>query len=337
MNLKLFFALILWICIVGMTNAASPHGKELKIDCATCHQTENWTKIKEKGFNHNQTKFPLTGQHVAVSCKNCHSSLVFSDAKTECNSCHNDVHEGTVGKDCEQCHTTNTWIVSNIRQIHQNQGFTLLGAHATADCNRCHLSTQKLRFEKINSDCFSCHKSKYYATANPNHIQAGFDTGCNRCHNVQSPDWAGKGYNHNFFPLYGGHDIDCKSCHKTGYKGLSNECVSCHLTDYNNAKNPAHASANFSKDCKSCHSIKAWKPATFNHDKQYFPIYSGSHKGEWNNCNECHTNANNYADFTCTNCHEHSKSRMDSKHDDVRNYVYNSKNCYSCHPTGKAD
>lgn len=338
MNFKIFVIITVLACAILSVQAESPHGKALKIDCVTCHQTENWTSIKENGFNHNTTDFPLTGQHKAVSCKKCHTTNVFTDSKSECISCHADVHEGSVGKDCERCHNTDTWIVTNIREIHQNQGFSLLGAHANTDCFRCHTSNTKLRFDKLNADCYACHKTEYYATKSPNHVQAGFDKDCNRCHNMNGYNWAGSGYNHNFFPLKGGHNIDCASCHKNGsYKGLSNECVSCHLTDYNNAKNPAHASANFSKDCKSCHSINGWAPATFDHDAQYFPIYSGKHKGEWSSCKDCHTNAASYADFTCTNCHEHSKSRMDNEHDDVRNYVYNSKNCYSCHPRGRAD
>jgi hypothetical protein len=322
---------------INLINASSPHGKDFKIDCSTCHQTENWTKIKENGFNHNKTNFPLTGQHKSLNCKKCHSTLVFTDTKAECNACHNDMHEGSVGKDCERCHTTSTWVVNNIREIHQNQGFPLLGAHATSDCNRCHISSTKLRFEKISSDCYACHKTEYYATSTPNHKEAGFDTDCSRCHNMNSYDWSGKGYNHNFFPLSGGHKIDCINCHKDGYKGLSSECVSCHLADYTATKNPAHATANFSKDCKLCHTINSWKPASFDHDSQYFPIYSGTHRGEWSNCNECHKNTNNYADFSCIDCHEHSKSKMDSEHRGERDYVYNSKNCLSCHPRGKAD
>jgi hypothetical protein len=69
----------------------------------------------------------------------------------------------------------------------------------------------------------------------------------------------------------------------------------------------------------------------------YFPIYSGTHKGEWSNCTDCHTNPANYSQFSCTDCHEHNKADMDDEHRGKRDYVYNSVNCYSCHPRGKAD
>ena len=64
----------------------SPHGKNFKMDCGVCHIPDNW-KLKEKNsFNHNKTKFPLVAQHKMISCRSCHKSLVFAEAKTECAS-----------------------------------------------------------------------------------------------------------------------------------------------------------------------------------------------------------------------------------------------------------
>jgi hypothetical protein len=53
-------------------------------------------------------------------------------------------------------------------------------------------------------------------------------------------------------------------------------------------------------------------------------------------CGDCHTNSSDYKIFACTNCHQHDKATVDSHHRSVRNYVYNSANCYSCHPNGRA-
>ena len=66
-----------------------------------------------------------------------------------------------------------------------------------------------------------------------------------------------------------------------------------------------------------------------------FPIYSGAHKGKWTTCMDCHANASNYSSFVCTNCHQHERTRTDGKHRSIRNYVYNSLNCYACHPQGR--
>ncbi|HEY6913036.1 MAG TPA: hypothetical protein VI413_00030, partial [Paludibacter sp.] len=72
---------ILFILLSGIILHAeaksSPHGDKLKVDCAVCHVTENWTRIKP-GFDHNKTKFPLTGQHKMIDCRKCHVSLDFS-------------------------------------------------------------------------------------------------------------------------------------------------------------------------------------------------------------------------------------------------------------------
>jgi hypothetical protein len=87
-----------------------------------------------------------------------------------------------------------------------------------------------------------------------------------------------------------------------------------------------------------CHSQNAWTPATFDHDSKYFPIYSGEHAGEWNQCSECHTTQNNYTLFSCIDCHEHNQTDMDSKHiGEVSGYVYQSTACYDCHPNGTED
>jgi len=94
--------------------------------------------------------------------------------------------------------------------------------------------------------------------------------------------------------------------------------------------------ASISTDCMECHTtMSGWKPAKFTiHDAQFFPIYSGSHKGEWNRCTQCHEDLNNYANFTCLTCHEHNKSRMDSEHHEEGGYQYNSIACLECHPRG---
>ena len=42
------------------------------------------------------------------------------------------------------------------------------------------------------------------ATTNPNHVQAGFSEDCSICHPVNSFQWTGAGFNHNFFPAGAG-------------------------------------------------------------------------------------------------------------------------------------
>ena len=113
------------------------------------------------------------------------------------------------------------------------------------------------------------------------------------------------------------------------------DCYSCHDDDYNSTNDPNHVAAGFPTDCESCHNTVNWDDADFNHDGEWFPIYSGSHRNEWSSCSECHTNSSNYSVFSCITCHEHNQSEMNSEHDEVPNYQYNSEACYSCHPRGE--
>jgi len=321
--------------------AQSPHGDELKISCADCHNPKGWKM--EKGtytFDHNKTSFPLEGQHQSVDCKLCHISLVFSKAEPECVSCHTDMHYQTVGLDCARCHTPKSWIIPNITQLHQESRFPLLGAHATADCYSCHPSASLLRFEPLGVECFDCHQANYLATTSPNHVQGNYSTNCTDCHLMNAFTWTGASINHNFFPLTDGHAInDCSRCHVGGIYNISGECVSCHQPDYNSTTNPNHITADLSTNCIECHTTKpGWKPAEFRiHDAQFFPIYSGKHNNEWTLCTDCHKNPSNYAENTCIDCHAHNQSDMDNHHREVGGYIYNSAACLECHPTGNAE
>jgi len=316
MNYRLFlFVIFLFrVSVMFSTTQKSPHGAELKINCTTCHKTDGWNRIKENGFNHNKTKFPLVGQHKSIDCKQCHSTLKFNEAKTECSSCHTDIHEGTVGKDCDRCHTPNSWIVTNVRQIHQQQGFPLLGAHAAADCNRCHVSASSLRFENMRTECYSCHQQQYDMTVKPNHKTSGFGIDCQRCHNMVGQSWnsIGKGFDHGFFPLAGAHNIECSSCHiDNDYKvKLSSECSSCHSPGPARDTYPAHDSKYQSYDCSACHNITSWSSGVrFVQHDSWGRIYSGKHKSEWSKCTDCHSNDAAYV-ANCRKCHSFSTGKL---------------------------
>jgi hypothetical protein len=80
--------------------------------------------------------------------------------------------------------------------------------------------------------------------------------------------------------------------------------------------------------------VSVWQPSTFDHDSQYFPIYSGSHGGRWNSCTDCHLGGD-VSSFTCTTgCH--GKNETDGHHGGVRDYVYDDAACLSCHPRGRS-
>ncbi|RPI71863.1 MAG: hypothetical protein EHM47_09330, partial [Ignavibacteriales bacterium] len=277
----------------------------MKIDCAECHNPVDWNIDPQKvKFDHASTGFALKGQHLQTDCISCHSTLVFNSASSQCFSCHQDIHQNSVGVDCQKCHTSDSWMVTEIRQIHEESRFPLLGAHLTADCIQCHSGYQNLHFEQLSVDCISCHQDDYNATTSPNHAAAQFSTECQDCHSIVSNNWSAENFNHDFFPLIGGHNIDnCFSCHQQGgnFSGLSTECYACHQTDYEQVQDPNHVAGNFPLDCTQCHTINGWEPANFDHNLTQFPL-TGAHSAV--ECSSCHAETFAGTSTVCVECHQ---------------------------------
>ncbi len=311
--------------------AQNPHGDELKINCNQCHNPAGWEIDNNYiRFDHSKTDFNLEGAHDKTDCKLCHTDLVLSNVPNQCASCHNDVHSMSVGNDCVQCHTSDTWLIDNIPELHEENGFPLIGSHSGLSCVDCHDSETNLRFDRIGNDCISCHQDDYLATQSPNHTDLGFSTDCLECHDPLGTGWDSDNIDHDFFPLTLGHDIDdCTQCHITdNYADASPECVSCHQTDYDTAQDPDHDGSGFSTNCVACHTTNpGWSPADFgNHD--FFPLTLGH---DIENCNQCHTTGN-YSDASpeCVSCHQENYDASVNPDHQTLNLT---TDCVVCHTT----
>jgi len=329
---KLSFITVLALFVaLNVFAQSSPHGDKLNMKCDVCHISKNWTtiEIKKEGFNHDKTDFPLVGQHQTVTCKKCHTDLIFKSikGKTTCNSCHFDVHQQTLGNDCERCHTPLIWTVRNITQIHNQSRFPLRGRHTQLDCNLCHKSASLLRFDPMGTECIDCHTTDYFATTNPSHVASKFPKDCSLCHNDNN--WQSATFNHNStnFPLTGGHvGLDCIQCHSKGYVGTPTTCVSCHLANYNASTNPNHITAKFSTDCQTCHNVTTWSPSTFNHNTATtFPL-TGAHIGVA--CVSCHKNGYAAIPTTCVSCHQANFNATTNPNHITAKF---STDCQTCH------
>ncbi|OOZ43122.1 cytochrome c3 family protein [Solemya velum gill symbiont] len=133
---------------------------------------------------------------------------------------------------------------------------------------------------------------------------------------------------------------DCVSCH-SDHKGvqafrpisqfthelleskLQEQCDSCHATPLDNMHQKSKG------NCSECHSQDAWTPATLDHD-EYFR-FDRDHDTE---CETCHRD-NDYANYTCYGCHEHSRSNIREEHleEGIRDY----EQCTECHRSGDED
>jgi hypothetical protein len=325
--------------LADYNKATNPNHKSagFPMTCGTCHTTTSWSGAS---FNHATTGFALTGAHAAVQCAQCHVNNNYNLTSGACANCHLAKYNATTNpnhkaagfpQDCSLCHTTTRWTGAIFN--HATTGFALTGAHTTVQCAQCHVNNN---YNLTSAACVNCHLAKYNATTNPNHVAAGFPMACETCHSTTT--WTGATFDHSKtgFALTGVHTTTpCASCHVGGnYNLTSAACYGCHKKEYDTTTNPNHLAAGFPTTCETCHTTTQWTGATFAHTQ--FPIYSGAHqKSVWNTCNVCHTNPSNYAVFSCIGCHEHDKTRMDPKHSGVKGYVYNSLNCYSCHPQGR--
>ncbi|MFY0598868.1 MAG: hypothetical protein JXR03_04295 [Cyclobacteriaceae bacterium] len=300
-----YIIVILTLSVNGLqAQEDSPHDNPGLNDCASCHVAGDWwTLTNPILFDHDTTRFALNGAHEQVDCKGCHESLVFDQVMSDCASCHEDIHSGSVGRDCERCHNEDSWLVDQIPEIHEENGFPLTGSHSTLNCIDCHANELTLRFDRLGNDCLNCHLEDFNLAQNTNHIEKGYSTDCTECHDAIAFGWDDQMIEHNFFPLIGGHDaVACTDCHgNVGYDDdIPSNCYSCHAEDYFATTNPNHQQAGYSRTCEECHTIFSWNTLEAgNHD--FFPLVEGH---AINECSQCHL-TQNFSDASpeCISCH----------------------------------
>jgi hypothetical protein len=247
------------------------HKGTLGEKCESCHNDKTW---KEAKFDHDKTRFALSGKHADAKCETCHANAKYKDTPRVCSACHrkDDAHKGRYGEKCETCHNADNW-KSQFNHTRQTK-YPLLGKHAAAKCDTCH--TKQLYAEKMPTRCVSCHSK------DDSHKGTLGDR-CETCH--KETGWTNTSFEHNRdtrFPLFNKHKAAvCGACHKNGLKEkLPLDCLSCHRKD------DSHK-GQFGKACESCHGDKAWKPSTFDHAKATKFVLREAHSRI--KCIACHT------------------------------------------------
>jgi hypothetical protein len=277
-------------------------------DCEICHAhaSESWKLLGEStAFTHEQTGFPLLGSHKNVECIRCHRDLPFSNIGSECADCHTDIHRGQLGSECRQCHTTQDWRNrQDIFDMHSQRGFSLMGAHAIADCNACHVRQGREEYIGVPVECKGCHMDHFVAAQNPDHIRAGFEPECHECHSSFGGTWRIPGYKHpSSFELRGAHrNLECIDCHVAEYIGRSRDCYGCHESDYELTTDPSHSSLDFPLECELCHVETQWMGAAFDHIQASGFELQGAHAVI--GCTDCHANDQFDLPRDCYGCHE---------------------------------
>lgn len=143
--------------------------------------------------------------------------------------------------------------------------------------------------------CASCHT----APSDEKHRKLDPGMGCATCHT--SNGWKPAHFDHAALPK--AELAECESCHKPPTDKLHRQIKG---------------------NCGQCHTTKAWEPATFEHDKLF--VLDRDHNAP---CDTCHTNPDDYREYTCYGCHEHTLANITRKHE--KEGIRNFDNCVKCH------
>jgi hypothetical protein len=287
------------------------HKGSLGPKCADCHTDNDW---KEAKFDHDKTRFALTGKHIDTKCADCHKSTNYKEAPSTCIGCHKvdddrKGHKGLYGEKCDSCHNTKVWKPSTFNHDTDTK-YALRGKHRSTKCASCH--TGHLYKDKVGTACVDCHKK------DDTH-KGSLGRECAACHTER--DWketAKFDHDKTQFALLGKHrDVKCTDCHKSSnYKEAPKACYSCHKKDDKHE-------GNVGTQCQDCHGEKDWKSTPrFDHDKSKFKLRN-AHAAKKVQCKDCHADLKHYRNLPtdCYSCH-----KKDDKHE-----AQQGTKCESCH------
>lgn len=286
------------------------HKGSLGPKCADCHGQDDW---KRTTFDHDKTRFGLSGKHVDAKCADCHrSGTAYKDAPRACIGCHRKddegakAHKGRFGEKCESCHGTRGWKPSTFQHDTETR-YLLRGKHRSTACSACH--TGILYRDKTPLACNDCHRQD-------DAHKGSLGVECQACHTEQ--DWKQTprfDHDRSRYPLLGRHrDAKCEACHAGGrYKDTPTDCVSCHRQD--DRHQPS-----LGQRCESCHSERDWKEISrFDHARTRFGLRERHAEVR---CDACHSSVS-YRDAAreCNGCH-----RKDDQHEGTLGVA-----CGDCH------
>jgi len=243
-----------------------PHLGEFGTECARCHTPRSFIDRAGMVRMHQMTRFPLAGAHAGLDCESCHppvgqGRLRFVATNAECRNCHLADYQATRVPDhgasgfpleCATCH--NTMAFRPARFDHAGTGFALTGTHRRLPCLACHGDGV---WRGRDPDCYSCHRSDYESTTDPDHALASFPTTCASCHNTTA--WQPSTFAHdaNYFPIYSGHHAGrwgaCSDCHTDPRDFGKFYCLGCHGPDTSTRHSGVSGYRYDSQACYSCH------------------------------------------------------------------------------------
>ncbi|HWA56481.1 MAG TPA: hypothetical protein VG692_04460 [Gemmatimonadales bacterium] len=275
---------------------------------------------------------PFSGGTMSARCLACHTDIAgeLPDSGT--------LHGSLEGaRACLACHTEHRGRDGALTRFegsgiaHDRFGFSL-AAHqertggAPFLCTDCH-GGRDFAFDAAR--CERCHRDEQPAFVR-RHVEAwGHD--CRGCHD--GADRFGRNrfvHDSTGFPLTGEHRIvECAGCHTTtrslaAFRDAPTACAACHQKDDRHR-------GGFGSDCASCHDTRSWEGARFDHT---FPIDHGE-RGRVA-CRTCHVSREDWKQYTCYGCHEHTPARIAAEHRE-EGVGRDLTDCVRCHATGREE
>lgn len=210
----------------------------------------------------------------------------------------------------------------------------------------------------VGSDCAACHSADYRATSEPVHSSdpALYHQRCIDCHSSDSwqPALSGPHPEERFSIRAGsGHQYACLDCHSLARggpseKGADTDCVGCHTGAHSpevalgrHRNIPSFELEEYVPNeppwCMPCHDGGRGFGKDLPHPEAAFPIASGVHAYE---CQECHDTTRGKVteqNTNCTGCHDddaHSQATEADNHRMVAAYVFDANDpdfCLDCH------
>ena len=280
-----------------------PHSGALGPKCADCHGTTGFKVIDKNRFDHDRTKYPLTGKHETVACAACHKGFstpaLSKPAFATCTACHRDAHNGTATLalkpvDCASCHTVSGFTPSSYTVAsHGTTKYPLEGKHAAVRCVACHVKnttataaakygSSKVVMRPAFSRCYDCHADDHggqlKATAN-----RGECTSCHRVAGWTPSTFDGTAHAKTALALDGRHqEITCAACHGAERAGLPPlgttvalgkanfrfkvsevDCVACHV-DPHQGRFAGRGARAKPTGCLACHNTQVFRPSSAN-------------------------------------------------------------------------
>lgn len=143
--------------------------------CESCHDNNGFLPALFTTEDHQKTRFPLEGAHLAQPCISCHLEVQHADGDKyrifvvedrRCETCHEDIHFGQFTskkprKICVDCHKTTRWR-DLLFEHDRDSTYPLEGEHRRVACSGCHKPvTEKgqtfVRYKPIDPSCKTCH------------------------------------------------------------------------------------------------------------------------------------------------------------------------------------